>query len=364
MEAPLSKRRKLSAEEEDESIAKPVDDIEDTALSQTASDGVAVQDFEDKVNAVFAQDILDQPEGDDKAASLVEEETKANNGRVTNDSRTAPTKLSASSEKPKASHVRFDDEDPPILDVEAMQFSVASQHQYNEEEEVANSDDDMPDAIATSAAKANVKASGAAASKAIDTYGFASKTFVYTVKSILTSCRQRAEAKKKRQETNARLREQSKSSTVKQKKKDMDKTRPELTSRAELPADAPSGDSIGDVFAGASPAVTKKSKLPDLLPDEVLLAEPTIRPPTPPFGRKQEKKPLLQNRHIQLDNESTQDVRVGPVSVSVLEKFNRLLPPRADERSRAIREGWLEGRRVKGSGMFERKKVGGGFLRR
>ncbi len=47
MEAPLSKRRKLSAEEEDESIAKPVDDIEDTALSQTASDGVAVQDFED-----------------------------------------------------------------------------------------------------------------------------------------------------------------------------------------------------------------------------------------------------------------------------------------------------------------------------
>ncbi len=181
---------------------------------------------------------------------------------------------------------------------------------------------------------------------------------------MLISRRQRAEAKRKRQEINARLREQSKSSTVKQRRKDIDKTRRTPTSRLAQPEDAPSGDSIGGVFVDAPPAVTKRSKLPDLLPDEILLAEPTIRPPTPPFGKKPESKPLTENRRIQLDNKSTQDVRVGPVSVSVLEKSNRLLPPRADERCKAIRESWLAGRRVKGSSMIERKKFGVGFLRR
>ncbi len=191
--APLSKRRKLSAEEEDESTAKPVDDVEDTVLSQTASDRVAVAEFEDKVNTIFAQDTFDQPERDDEAAPMVEEETKANDGRVTNGSRMAPTKLSISNERPKASHLRFDDEDLPILDVEATQVRVASQHQYNEEEELANSDDDLPDAIATSAAEANVKASGAAASKAIDTYDSASKhCFIPTIHANLPQTTRRS----------------------------------------------------------------------------------------------------------------------------------------------------------------------------
>jgi len=65
-------------------------------------------------------------------------------------------------------------------------------------------------------------------------------------------------------------------------------------------------------------------------------------------------------------------VRRGPVGVKVLARENPLLAPKMVRESMSVREAWLKGRtgrkggkgRDEGAGRLERRKVGGGFLRK
>lgn len=118
--------------------------------------------------------------------------------------------------------------------------------------------------------------------------------------------------------------------------------------------------------------------MPAFLPDDLLAATPAVRPAMPESedsiaaqaGAALRKKQKL-NKHLKfLDEKPTKDVKKGPVKVRVLEKGNKFLPPKAvGSGSRSARDQWLQGRKVKetkkGSfGGLERKKVGGGFLRK
>lgn len=104
------------------------------------------------------------------------------------------------------------------------------------------------------------------------------------------------------------------------------------------------------------------SKLPDLLPDELLTDDLFDRPPSPE-AVTMEKDPKKQpaKRVIKFDTKP-KDVRAGPVNVSVLEKFNRYLPPKVNRSSRNLKESWLAGRRgIKGQ-SHERQKYRHDFV--
>lgn len=106
-----------------------------------------------------------------------------------------------------------------------------------------------------------------------------------------------------------------------------------------------------------------EEELPELLPEE-LLAQDFTRPPTPPPTARQQDAGEPKSRRIKLDATVPMDIQVGPVKVSVLEKVNKVLPPKASLRSKAVREGWLAGRRGKAGMAMERKQFGGGFVKR
>lgn len=109
---------------------------------------------------------------------------------------------------------------------------------------------------------------------------------------------------------------------------------------------------------------------PELLPEE-LLATRFARPPTPPPVGKDPTSAAPKSKVIKLDDDApSRDRKVGPVTVSVLAKANKLLPPRdSSGTSRNLREKWLAGKRKgvgkSGAGFaVERRPFGGGFVKR
>jgi U3 small nucleolar RNA-associated protein 16 len=101
--------------------------------------------------------------------------------------------------------------------------------------------------------------------------------------------------------------------------------------------------------------------LPALLPDEILAAEPAIRPPTPP--------PIVttvipkKHKFIDADPKPPKDVKKGAVKVRVLEDNKSALPPRASKASKHLKESWLAGQQGRKDSAAKRRKPGGGFLR-
>ena len=152
--------------------------------------------------------------------------------------------------------------------------------------------------------------------------------------------------KRKRQDRAARLKEQAQPSLRKQK---------DIATQEEVATED---------AADLSNDLSDDEDIPELLPDEVLAEEFTRLPTPPPVGRKQRNESPIQRKAIRLDTGPPKDIKVGPVNVSVLEKFNRLLPPKATSGGKSLREAWLVGRRGKGGLAVERRKVGGGFVKR
>ncbi|KAL8742095.1 MAG: hypothetical protein Q9190_005371 [Brigantiaea leucoxantha] len=110
---------------------------------------------------------------------------------------------------------------------------------------------------------------------------------------------------------------------------------------------------------------TGKSALPAFLPDDILAAEPSERPPTPPLELERQQ-PMVNKKQIFLERASKppKDIRKGGLRIRVLENTQMTLPPKALKSSKAIRESWLAGRPgIKGKMSIERRKVGGGFVR-
>jgi len=101
--------------------------------------------------------------------------------------------------------------------------------------------------------------------------------------------------------------------------------------------------------------------LPALLPDDILAAEPPVRPPTPPpialavISKKQ--------RFTDTDPRPPKDIKKGSIKVRVLEDNKSVLPPRASKVSKNLKESWLAGERGRKKAVSRRRKTGIGFLR-
>ncbi|KAL8696282.1 MAG: hypothetical protein Q9201_007736 [Fulgogasparrea decipioides] len=109
-----------------------------------------------------------------------------------------------------------------------------------------------------------------------------------------------------------------------------------------------------------------KGVLPELLPEEILAAEPMPRLPTPiPQLSIVKVTANKKRRFIEKTTKPPKDIQKGNVRIRVLEDTKTVLPPKVAKSSQMIRESWLAGRRGhKGKVMMERRTVGGGFVRK
>lgn len=124
-----------------------------------------------------------------------------------------------------------------------------------------------------------------------------------------------------------------------------------------------------DDVTGSAPSHARnigRHPLPALLPDDILAAEPAVRPATPPLAQEptKEHKPR-KHLFVETDPKAPKDIKRGPVKVRVLEGGRQTLPPKASKESRNLRELWLGGRQGRNvAAVMERRKVGFGFARK
>ncbi|EOD52122.1 putative immediate-early protein [Neofusicoccum parvum UCRNP2] len=259
---------------------------------------------------------------------------------------------------PENTHIRFGSEDPPTIPEPPAEPPAQQEIPSSTAEQEEDSDDEAPEAVTATSAREQARAAEEDAAKAIE--------------------KQESEAKRKRQDREARLREQA--TAAKKRKQEQAPPPPPPT---EIPADVASSTTIQASDPSALHKRTTKpaydlNNIPALLPADLLAAAPDVRPATPEpeeagsvqadaAARKKEKL----NKHLKfLDEKPAKDVKKGPVKVRVLEKGNKFLPPKVmSNGSKSVRDTWLQGRKIKetrkGSfGGLERKKVGGGFLRK
>ncbi|KAF2086411.1 hypothetical protein K490DRAFT_57714 [Saccharata proteae CBS 121410] len=241
----------------------------------------------------------------------------------------------------KSTHIRFGSEDPPAVPEPApLADEIPSSTADTEQQEVEDdeSDDDAPEAVSANTARQQAEAAEAEAANAKE--------------------KEQAALKRKRQERDARLRDQAEASKRRKQQQPKDTPSTKTTERQQ-------------------PAKPKYdlNTIPDLLPLDLLESAPSVRPPTPPptVTTSTQNQNQKKNKHLKFldDVKPAKDVKRGPVTVRVLEQQNKLLPPKISKGSRDLREKWLMGeRKGKGKGKMagigggERKKVGGGFLRR
>ena len=114
----------------------------------------------------------------------------------------------------------------------------------------------------------------------------------------------------------------------------------------------------------ATHRLPSKSQLPLLLPDEVLNAEPVVRPPTPPPEKPIENTQLIKKRQLlSSDSRPPKDIRRGSLTVRVINPGPGVMPPKVSKQSKNMREAWLMGQRGPRGGI-ERRKQGGSFVRK
>ncbi|KAL8751316.1 MAG: hypothetical protein Q9184_006107 [Pyrenodesmia sp. 2 TL-2023] len=176
---------------------------------------------------------------------------------------------------------------------------------------------------------------------------------------------QRAAGKQKRRDRDTLLKLQARAT----------KEEAEQTGPRDVRLDTPTANEMDGRFSTPplKPATDIKwpgtNLLPALLPDEILAAEPMPRLPTPspePPEPALVKAPMnRRQRFLEENPKPPEDVRKGNVRIRVLEDRGAILPPKVSKQSQSIRESWLAGRPgAKGKAMMERRKIGGGFVRR
>lgn len=131
----------------------------------------------------------------------------------------------------------------------------------------------------------------------------------------------------------------------------------------------------GSETKATSPS-TLKASLPMLLPDDILNAEPSTRPPTPPREKLNFAVKASSNKIRFLDTvqKPLKDIRVGNTSVRVLDEMtqfnsrtgaNNRLAPKASKAGKNQKDRWISGRRnTNVSGL--RRTTGGtsGFVKK
>lgn len=221
-----------------------------------------------------------------------------------------------------------------------------------EDIEAESSSDEAPEVVTKSSGQEKARSAAAEATKAAEA--------------------QRTAEKQKRRERDTLLKLQAKATRKEAKQ----------SAATEIPRETTADDDVLDQASPSPPPPpglangfkwSSNGALPALLPDEILAAEPLSRLPTPSpesAGPVLAKAPINRKQRFLEDNPKLpKDVRMGNVRIRVLEDQRAILPPRVSKASQSIRESWLAGRPggrlgAKGKVMMERRKVGGGFVRR
>ncbi|WEW57082.1 hypothetical protein PRK78_002542 [Emydomyces testavorans] len=262
--------------------------------------------------------------------------------------------------KLKTAHLRFDSEEPQpephgVEDGSSKEEQTVPSQQHDED----GSDDEAPDAISNTQQLQELKE---AERKRED-----------------AKQRQIQLRKEKRREHEKRLQLQAKSKPAPEPF--IVPSKPALTQKQEEILSESSATLQGSEVKAPQSAPRFPITIPKLLPDEILLAEPSLRLPTPP--RETEKQSTMSKpsgsklRFLEMVEKKPKDIKLGAMSIRVLEEsgnsasrngLHNALPPRASKQGRTIRENWMAGNR-RGGGAINgglRRTAGGlsGFLRK
>ncbi|KAF1847446.1 uncharacterized protein K460DRAFT_332430 [Cucurbitaria berberidis CBS 394.84] len=275
----------------------------------------------------------------------------------------------ASSQSKKA-HLRFGSEEPSKTHDAVVNNDEEQKHhealklpqqpvatEVDQADDDASDSDEAPEIVTAVAATTKAKAAQAEADRALRAQQLASQA--------------------KRQKREDRIAEEQSQKRIREEKKAKKLAR-QLAK--EQRATAPDDDE--DEALSTRPDVLRNIKtIPALLPDSLLETIDDQRPLTPPPQRRGKTEEELRkeklNHHIKFLERGempAKDVKKGKLSVAVLGQQNRLLPPKASQVTRNVREHWLKGRKVekkkkggkaniKNGKMERRAHGGGGFMR-
>ncbi|TGO37044.1 hypothetical protein BHYA_0107g00090 [Botrytis hyacinthi] len=243
-------------------------------------------------------------------------------------------------------HKRFDSAEPepePVVETKSEKVEI-------EEEEDESSDDDAPEEVTTNEAAKSAKEKEREATKAIE--------------------EQEAASKKKRQEKAATLQRQAE---VSSKKRKLDvasgqdemlppaqKSKVEVTStteKADVDVDEESNTLEGEGTADGrldseddieeinrTFAIPGQVPLPDLLPAEFLEDDDVDSPEPGRLHSSLLTRSVKPDKLRRLLEKKPKDKRVGSTTFRVAENRNPLLPPKASNQARSLKESWLQGR--------------------
>ncbi|OGE53614.1 hypothetical protein PENARI_c007G06625 [Penicillium arizonense] len=276
--------------------------------------------------------------GKRKASKADEQQTKRRRrsdpkATETEDASDIPATANVNGEKApvdKKNHFRFDSEEPEIPETLPEEIS----EEPNQEDDDEDSDDDAPEAIDNSAQLLKMK-----------------------------------EQAKKR-ETAKQLEEQLK----KEKRRKLDERR-KLQAKTIVKPKESSDDLLSESTAtiqGTTTQDARRAALPALLPDDILNAEPAIRPPTPPADEFAMPKKSNKLRFLDKKDKIPKDVNMGDVSIRVLDapstkkSSKPALAPRVSKAGKNLKGSMLQMTRNSAQGNGLRKKASGpsGFVRR
>ena len=264
----------------------------------------------------------------------------------------------------KAKHKRFGSEEIPEDDPLPLNDEMATFDEIAPPVKVQDgfdSEDEEPETITTSKGFSEARSTANEAARVAGKYVIALTTHFYLIDQYLTCSRQRMQEKQRRRDRDARLKLQAKSARpLKRKLNGSTAETDSLLSPSTLigSASEPNADSE------ARSKGPKESRLPMLLPEEILSTEPMVRPLTPPPETSSRERRLVEKRRLlDIDSKPPKDVRHGKLIIRVLDSGPGTMPPKASKHSRMLREAWLTGQRGPKGGI-ERRKLGGGFVRK
>ncbi|KAJ5325791.1 hypothetical protein MYU51_001243 [Penicillium brevicompactum] len=267
-----------------------------------------------------------KPDGQETKRQRSKPQTTNKSADISSDSE-KPSDVNAAS-APAGNKIRFGSEEPEPIDTQPEEIPEASM----EDEEDEDSDDDAPETINNSAQLSKMKEQA------------------------------------KKQEAARQLEEQLK----KEKRRKLDERRKLQAKAKEAQVDDMMSEST-TTLQGETTQDARRAALPALLPDDILNAEPVIRPPTPPledlFALPKKSNKL---RFLDKTDKIPKDVNMGDVSIRVLDapssrKTSKpALPPRVSKVGRNVKSSLLQKTRTtaRGNGLQKKASGPGGFVRR
>ncbi|KAL9577767.1 MAG: hypothetical protein Q9212_006156 [Teloschistes hypoglaucus] len=248
--------------------------------------------------------------------------------------------------KTTSRHKRFDGDEgqsaPPEPNPQSLISHVSGPSRMDEDAERSSSEDDAPEVVTKATGLKEARSTATEAARAIEA--------------------QRAVKKQKRQERDRLLKTQAKAPKKQAEKVDALGVEPGILSDDDTP------DQIAPSPLASSDQIdwSDQRTIPDLLPEELLAAEPPARLPTPPLRADSVKVSANKKRRfLEKPTKPAKDIKRGGVRIRVLNNTKSILPPKVAKSSQMIRESWLSGRKgSKGRVVMERRKLGTEFIRR